>query len=71
MLEETKENYLKSFEYVEAHVNVLHEIPQSYSHQRNIKLDQTRYTIETRDHEYVDSKVAKLLSKVYAFCEEK
>jgi hypothetical protein len=34
-------------------------------------LDQTRYIIETRDHEYVDLKVAKLLSKVCAFCEEK
>jgi hypothetical protein len=28
------------------------------------------YTIKTKDHEYVDSKVAKLLSKVCAFCEE-
>jgi hypothetical protein len=33
-------------------------------------LDQTRYTSETWDHEYVDSKVAKLLSRVCAFYEE-
>jgi hypothetical protein len=33
-------------------------------------LEQTRYTIETWDHEYVDSKRVKLLSRVCAFCEE-
>ncbi len=33
-------------------------------------MDQTRYTTKTWDHESMDSKVAKLLSKVYAFCEE-
>jgi hypothetical protein len=33
-------------------------------------LDQTRYTVKTRDHEYVDLEVVKLLSRVYAFCEE-
>jgi hypothetical protein len=49
---------------------VLGEVPQSYSHQGNPKFDQTRYTAETRDHESMDSKVIKLLSKVYAFCEE-
>jgi hypothetical protein len=45
VVEEIEENYLRSFEYAEAHVNVLDQIPQSYSHQRNPKLDQTRYTI--------------------------
>ncbi len=50
---------------------MLDEIPQSYSHQGNLKLDQTRYTFETWDHEFVDSEVVKLLSKVHAFCEEK
>jgi hypothetical protein len=39
VLKETKENYEKPSEYVEAHVNVLDEIPQSYSHQRNLELD--------------------------------
>jgi hypothetical protein len=29
------------------------------------------YTIKTQDHEYVDSKMIRLLSKVCAFCEEK
>jgi hypothetical protein len=33
-------------------------------------LDQIRYTVETRDHEFKDSEVSILLSKVYAFCEE-
>jgi hypothetical protein len=61
VVEETEENYLKSFEYVEAQVNLLDEIPQSYSHQGNLKLDQTKYTSETWDHEFVDSEVVKLL----------
>jgi hypothetical protein len=51
-------------------VNALDEISHSYSHQGNLELDQPRYTVETRDHEYVDSKMIKLLSKVCAFCEE-
>ncbi len=34
-------------------------------------MDQTRYTIETLDHEFVDSETIKLLLRVYAFCEEK
>jgi hypothetical protein len=51
-------------------VNVLDEILQSYSNQRNQELDQTRYTTETHDHESGNSKVIKLFSKVYAFCEE-
>jgi hypothetical protein len=51
-------------------VNVLDEVPQSYSHQGNLELDQTRYLTETWDHEFVDSEVAILLSRVYAFCEE-
>jgi hypothetical protein len=49
-----------------AQVNVLDEVLHSYSYQRNPKLDQIRYIIETHDNEYVDSKVARLLSKVYA-----
>jgi hypothetical protein len=51
-------------------VNVLDEVPQSYSHQGNSKLDQTRYTIKTRDHKYVDTEVAVLFSRIYAFCKE-
>jgi hypothetical protein len=47
------------------------EVPQSYSHQGNPKLDQTRYTTKTRDHEFVDSKVVKFLSKVYDFMKKK
>jgi hypothetical protein len=31
VVEEIEENYLQSYEYVEAQVNVLDEIPQSYS----------------------------------------
>ncbi len=42
-----------------------------YAHQRNPKLDQPKYTIKTWDHEFVDSEVIKLLSKVCAFYEEK
>jgi len=49
---------------------VLDEISQSYSHQGDPKLDQTRYPTETHDHEYVDSKIIRLFSKVYAFNEE-
>ncbi len=32
VLKEIKENYLRSFEYVEAQMNVLDEVPQSYAH---------------------------------------
>jgi hypothetical protein len=39
VLEEIKENYPWSSRYVEAHVNALDEIPESYSHQGNLKLD--------------------------------
>jgi len=49
---------------------MLDEVPYSYQHQRNLKLDQIKYTIETHDHESMDSKVVRLLSRVYAFCEE-
>jgi hypothetical protein len=45
-------------------VNALDEVPHSYSHQRNPELDQTH------DYESMDSKMIKLLSKVYAFYEE-
>ncbi len=51
-------------------MNVLDGVSQSYSHEGNPKLDQTRSPTETWDHEYVDSKVIKLFSKVYAFYEE-
>jgi hypothetical protein len=51
-------------------VNVLDEVPQSYSHQGNPKLDQTRYTIKTQDHEFLDLEMVRLLSRVYALCEE-
>jgi hypothetical protein len=34
-------------------------------------LDQTKHTIETLDHEFMDLKMIKLLSRVCAFCEEK
>jgi hypothetical protein len=48
---------------------MLGEVTHSYSHQGNPKLDQTMHTIETQDHEFVDLTI-KLLSKVYALCEE-
>jgi hypothetical protein len=51
-------------------VNVLDEVPQSYSHQGNLELDQTRYTVETHDHEFVDLEVVKFVSTVCALCEE-
>jgi hypothetical protein len=70
MFGEFEENYPQSIEYAEAQVNVLDEASQFYSHQRNPKLDQTRHTIETWDHESMDSKIIRLLSKVYAFYEE-
>jgi hypothetical protein len=70
VFEETLKNYLKSSKYVKAHVNVLDEVPQSYSHQGNLELDQTRYTTKTRDHESMDLEVAKLVSRVCAFYEE-
>ncbi len=44
-------------------MNVLDEVPQSYSHQRNPELDQTKYTTETRDHEFMDLDVVILLSR--------
>jgi hypothetical protein len=37
VVEETEENYLQLSEYAEAQVNVLDEVPQSYSHQGNPK----------------------------------
>ncbi len=51
-------------------MNVLDEVPQSYSHQRNPELDQTKYIAETKNHEFMDSDTTRLLSKVCAFCEE-
>ncbi len=44
VVEKIEENYLWSSKYAKAHVNVLDEEPQSYSHQNNLELDQTRYT---------------------------
>ncbi len=49
---------------------MLDEISRSNSHQGNPKLDQTRYTAKTLDHDFVDLKVVKLLLSVCAFCEE-
>jgi hypothetical protein len=45
VFEDIEENYSISFEYAEAQVNALDEVPQSYSHQGNLELDQTRHTI--------------------------
>ncbi len=70
VFEETKENYPRSFEYAKAQVNVLDEVPQSYSHQGNPELDQIRYMVETWDHEFMDLEMIRLLSRVCAFCEE-
>ncbi len=50
---------------------MLVEVPQSYSHQRNLEFDQTRYIIKAHDHEYVDLEMVILLSWVCAICEEK
>jgi len=50
-------------------MNVLDEVPHSYSHQGNLELDQTRYTSKTYDNEFVDSEMVRLFSKVCAFCE--
>jgi predicted RNA-binding protein Jag len=71
VLEETKKSFLKPFEYAEAHVNVLDEVPQSYSHKINLELDQTRYITKTKDHEFMDLEVVGLLSRICAFYEEK
>ncbi len=71
VIEETKENYLQSSRYVETHVNVLDEVPHSYSHQGNLELDQTRYTIETRDHEYVDLEVVDYFQEFVHFVSKK
>jgi hypothetical protein len=49
---------------------MLDEVSQSYSHQRNLKFDQTRYTTEKQNHEFVDLGMIKLLSRVYALYEE-
>ncbi len=51
-------------------MNVLDEITQSHLHQGNFKFNQTRYTIQTWDHEYVNLEVFRLFSRVYAFYEE-
>ncbi len=34
-------------------------------------MDQPKYTIERHDHEYMDSKTVRLISRVCTFCEEK
>ncbi len=51
-------------------MNVFDEVPQLHSRQGNPKLDQIRYIVEMQNHEFVDSEVVRLLSKVYAFYEE-
>jgi hypothetical protein len=51
-------------------VNALDEVLQSFSHQGNLKLDQTRHIAKTRDHEFLDLEMIKLFSKVCAFYEE-
>jgi hypothetical protein len=63
VFEETKENYPQSSKYVKAQVNVLNEVLQSYSHQGNPKLDQTRHTSKTQYHEFMDSEMIMLLSR--------
>ncbi len=62
VFEETEENYLRSFEYAKAQVNVLDEVPQSYSHQRNPKLHQTRYIVEIKDHDFMDLEVVNQIT---------
>jgi hypothetical protein len=42
VIEEIEENYLIPYKYLEAHVNVLDEVPHSYSHPKNPKLNQTK-----------------------------
>jgi hypothetical protein len=51
-------------------VNTLDEVLQSYSHQGNLELDQTKHITKRRDHEFVDLEMIMLLSRVCAFCEE-
>jgi hypothetical protein len=70
VFEKINEIYSKSSEYAKAQMNVLDEILKSYSHQGNLELDQTKYIAQTRDHEYVYLEMIRLLSRVYAFCEE-
>ncbi len=41
-------------------MNVLDEVPWSYSHQGNPKLDQPKYILKTRDHESMDSEMVRL-----------
>jgi hypothetical protein len=50
---------------------MLDEIPQKYSHQGNPKLDQIKYIAKTRDHEYVDLEVVRLLSRFVHFVRKK
>jgi hypothetical protein len=71
VFKEIEENYPRSCEYIEAQVNALDEVPQSYSYQGNLELDQTKHIAITWDHEYVDLEMIMLLLRVYAFCEEK
>jgi hypothetical protein len=64
VFEKIEENYPRSSEYAKAKVNVLDQVPQSYSYKGNPKLDQTKHITETQNHEFVDSNMIKLLSKV-------
>ncbi len=50
---------------------MLDEVPQSYSHQGNLKLDQTKYTVETWDHKYVDSEVSNYFQGSMHFVRKK
>jgi hypothetical protein len=71
VFEEIEENYPQPSKYAKAQVNALDEVSQSYSHQENPKLDQTRHTIETQDHESMDSKMIRLLLSVVDFIMKK
>jgi hypothetical protein len=63
VFKEIEENYMWSNKYAKAQMNVLDEIPQSYSHQGNLKLDQTKY-IWKHGIMNMDLEVAGLFSKV-------
>jgi hypothetical protein len=71
VFEEIEENYPQPSKYAKTQVNALDEVSQSYSHQENPKLDQTRHTIETQDHESMDLKMIRLLLSVCGFHYEK
>ncbi len=51
-------------------MNALDEVPYSYSYQGKLELDQIKHRAKKWNHEYVDSKMIRLLSRVNAFYEE-